>query len=41
MPLPENQLARREKGIVELRHEPLRLRWDFSDLVAGDGHDLR
>ncbi|MDB5301383.1 MAG: hypothetical protein JWO87_3046 [Phycisphaerales bacterium] len=41
MPLLENQLARRDKDALELRPEPLRLRWEFNDLVAADGHELR
>jgi hypothetical protein len=41
MPLLENQLARREKDALVLRPEPLRLRWEFNDLVAADGHELR
>src|SRR5258707_2883488 len=41
MPFLANQLARREKDALLLRPEPLRLRWEFNDLVAADGHELR
>lgn len=41
MPLLDNQLARRENGRLELRSDPLRVRWSLSDLASADGHDLR
>jgi len=36
-----NELARSSNGRVELRTEPLRVRWALSDLVTADGHKLR
>jgi hypothetical protein len=41
MPLRENELARRGVGGIELRAEPLRVKWEFHDLVTADGHELR
>lgn len=36
-----NELARSTNGRVDLRTEPLRVRWGLSDLVTADGHKLR
>ena len=41
MSLRDNELARRQDGRVELRPRPLRLKWNLSDLMASDGHELR
>jgi hypothetical protein len=41
MPLLHNELARWKNGQLELRPQPLRVRWTFDDLVTGDGHTLR
>lgn len=41
MPLGENELARRSGGGLLLRPEPLRVRWEFADLLTSDGHSLR
>ncbi len=41
MALLDNELARREGGRVEVRTEPLRLRWVIDDLVSSDGHRMR
>ena len=41
MPLRENELARRDGAGLELRAEPLRVRWDFPGLASSDGHELR
>src|SRR3954469_23519109 len=41
MPLLHNELARWKNGQVELRPQPLRVRWQFEDLVTSDGHGLR
>ncbi len=41
MPLRENELARRGIAGLELRAEPLRVKWEFPDLVTSDGHELR
>ncbi|HWE04673.1 MAG TPA: hypothetical protein VG326_19865 [Tepidisphaeraceae bacterium] len=41
MPLRENELARRDNAGIELRVPPLRIRWEFPDLVTRDGHELR
>lgn len=41
MPLRENELARRGPAGLELRPTPLRVKWEFTDLVTGDGHELR
>jgi hypothetical protein len=41
MPLSESELARRNMGSLELRPEPLRVRWNFDELVTSDGHDAR
>src|ERR1051325_5262753 len=40
MPLQDNEFARRESGRLELRKNPMRLRWLFDKLVSGDGHEL-
>jgi hypothetical protein len=37
----ETELARRFPGGLDLRPDPLRVRWEFPDLVAADGHELR
>src|SRR4051812_983986 len=37
--LADNELARRTGGRLELRPEPLRVRWTFDQLVTSDGHD--
>src|SRR3954471_23389889 len=36
--LTDNELARRTGGRLDLRPEPLRLRWSFDSLVTSDGH---
>ena len=41
MPLRDNELARRQEGRVELRPQPLRVRWSFNELLTSDGHELR
>jgi hypothetical protein len=41
MPLLHNELARWKNGQLELRPQPLRVRWEFDDLVTSDGHALR
>ena len=41
MLLRDNELARRQDGRVELRSNPLRIRWNFVDLTTSDGHELR
>jgi hypothetical protein len=40
MPLLHNELARWKNGQLELRPQPLRVRWEFEDLVTSDGHAL-
>lgn len=41
MPLRENEIARLGPEGMRIRHEPIRLRWEFDDLVAADAHGLR
>lgn len=41
MSLRDNELARRQEGKLELRPQPLRVRWNFNELVTSDGHELR
>src|SRR3954467_3500686 len=41
MPLMEQELARRSNGRLELRPEPVRVRWTFDELVTSDQHDAR
>ena len=41
MLLRDNELARRQENRLELRAEPLRVRWSFNELTAQDGHALR
>src|SRR4051812_38489143 len=43
MSMLDNELARRggEGSGLQLREEPLRLRWEFEDLASADGHELR
>src|SRR5438309_1982322 len=40
MPLAESELARRQGARLELRKNPMRLRWVMEKLVSGDGHEL-
>lgn len=41
MPLLPNELARWRNNQLELRPQPLRLRWALGDFVTMDGHSLR
>jgi hypothetical protein len=41
MALLHNELARWKNGQLELRPQPLRVKWTFEDVVTGDGHALR
>jgi hypothetical protein len=41
MPLLHNELARWRNGQLEVRPQPLRVKWLFDDLVTSDGHGLR
>jgi hypothetical protein len=41
MALLHNELARWKNGQLELRPQPLRVKWVFEDLVTSDGHSLR
>jgi hypothetical protein len=41
MSLRDNELARRQEGRLELRPQPLRVRWTFNELLTSDGHELR
>ena len=41
MSLLPNELARWKNGRLELRPQPLRVRWTFDDLVSADGHSVR
>src|SRR5436309_4367849 len=41
MPLLHNELARWKNGQLELRPQPLRVRWVFDDFVTADGHAVR
>lgn len=41
MPVRDNELARRHEGTLELRPQPLRVRWAFNQLMTSDGHELR
>ena len=41
MALLHNELARWKNGQVELRPQPLRVKWVFDDLVTADGHALK
>src|SRR5437764_966355 len=40
-PLLPNELARREGADTRVRPDPLRVRWNFADLVTLDGHRLK
>src|ERR1044071_1228440 len=40
--LGEDELARRAPaGTIDLRPEPLRVRWAFEKLASADGHEVR
>jgi hypothetical protein len=41
MSLRDNELARRVEGSIELRPQPIRVRWNFNELITSDGHELR
>jgi hypothetical protein len=41
MPLSEHELARRTGDRLDLRPDPMRVRWRFDELVTSDGHDAR
>ena len=41
MSLRDNELARRADGSLELRPQPIRVRWNFNELLTSDGHELR
>lgn len=40
-PLLPNEMARSWDGRVEIRPEPLRLRWNLAELASADGHRLK
>ena len=39
-PLLPNEIARLTSGQIQVRSEPVRVKWNFSDLVTMDGHRL-
>src|SRR5690242_7715030 len=41
MPLLDNELAHRDGNGLELRAQPLRVRWELDRLATADDHDLR
>lgn len=41
MSVRDNELARRHEGTLELRPQPLRVRWSFNELMTSDNHELR
>ncbi len=41
MPLPANELARRDARGLMLAPDPVRVTWTLEDLPAADGHALR
>jgi len=40
MPLSNGELARRTESGVEIRPEPVRLRWKIDEILSADGHNL-
>jgi hypothetical protein len=41
VPLQPNELARNDGGRLQVRSEPMRLRWNLVNLISSDGHKLQ